>query len=86
MSIVWPANAAVCDVSYTLCGNRFVATAGGAQATLDYQHELLTIRGKKLTLGTFGAGAQPVLVAARLGTDSRANNVRMVHKGAALRY
>lgn len=71
---------------FTKQGDRFTAMAGGAQVVLDYGHELLTVRARHVDLGAFADGAQPVTVALGLGDDSRANDVRMVHKGKALRY
>jgi hypothetical protein len=71
---------------FTRTGSRFTATLGGAQVVLDYQHELLTVRGRHIDLGTFVAGAQPVSVALSLGTEDRVNDVRLVRTGKALRY
>lgn len=72
--------------AFALKGGRFVGAAGGVQAILDYRRELLTIRAKQVDLGTFADGAQPVLAGVQLGAVSRANNVRMVRKGKALKY
>lgn len=57
-----------------------------AVCDVNYRRELLTIRAKQINLGTFADGAQPVLAGVQLGTVSRANNVRMVRKGKALKY
>jgi hypothetical protein len=77
------------SASFTRQGDRFVAagTDGGVpSAVLDYGRELLTIRARKIDLGTFVEGAQPLEVTVSLGTDSRTNRVRAVKRGKALRY
>jgi hypothetical protein len=76
------------SASFTRQGDRFVAagTAGLPSAVLDYRRELVTIRARKVDLGTFAEGPQPLELAVTLGNDARMNRVRAVKRGKALRY
>ncbi|MHC4471162.1 MAG: hypothetical protein ACYS99_09385, partial [Planctomycetota bacterium] len=59
---------------------------GITKVVLDYAKEALTIKGKGMDLGDFAEGASSVLVGIDLGDQGRAVRVRMVRKGAGLRY
>jgi streptogramin lyase len=75
--------------AFAIQGRRFVLrqpTAGLTSAILDYARETLTVRAKRVDLGTFGPGLQPVTVAVGIGADARANRVRMLHTGKRLAY
>ena len=51
-------------------------------AKLDYARETLVAKAKAIDLGGFAAGPVPVLVAIRLGGQTRAVRARMGHKGS----
>ena len=59
---------------------------GITQVVLDYAREMVKIKGKRLDLGSFAEGANAVLVSVRVGSEERAIRVRMIRKGARLRY
>ena len=62
------------------------AADGHTRVVLDYQRETLVLRAKRIDLGAFVSGSQPVRVGVTLGPDVRTDDVRMVLTGRALRY
>src|SRR5205823_948882 len=83
------ATATIPSASFKRSGDRYVfaGNVGGiTKVVLDYLRETVTVVGKGMTLGSFPDGAQPVVVSIAVGADSRAVRVRMVKKGAALKY
>ena len=69
-------------------GKRFSGRAadGHTRVVLDYQRETLVLTAKRVDLGSFVEGSQPVRVGVTLGPDIRTDDVRMVLTGRALRY
>jgi hypothetical protein len=59
---------------------------GITRVVLDYAKEMVKIAGKGLDLGAFAEGASAVHVSVRVGSEEKAIRVRMVRKGARLRY
>jgi hypothetical protein len=53
---------------------------------LDYARESIFIAGKKLDLGSFAQGGNPVRISVKLGDDERAVLVRMSRKGTLMKY
>ena len=65
----------------------FKGNVGGiTKIVLDYARETIAIAGKALDLGSFAEGGNSVAIAIGVGSDARAVEVRMVRKGAAMRY
>lgn len=70
-------------------GDTFTYKGGKTGVTavvVDYARERVIVKAKGVTLGSFAAGPQPVLVGLRLGADARAVEVRMAHAGSKLKY
>ncbi len=71
-------------------GDRFVyrSKSGGiTNATLDYARERIVVRARKVDVGAFEQGPQPVQLAVRIGSDDElVVGVRMVCKKVTLRY
>jgi len=75
--------------SFTKTGDRFVFSGdvgGITKVILDYARETMAVFGKKLDLGEFTAGGNQVQVSVQVGDDARAVAVRMVRKGATMKY
>ena len=65
----------------------FTGNAGGiTQIVIDRAKQTVAITGKGMTLGTFAAGANTVLVSIAIGTDAHAVRVQLGLSGTTLKY
>jgi hypothetical protein len=63
-----------------------VKTGGITKATVDYAKGTITIAGRGLDLGAFGAGGNGVVLSIALGDVDRAAQVRMSRARSKLAY
>ncbi len=79
----------IAGAAFVKKGDTFTYKGGKTGVTsvvVDYARERVIVKAKGVSLGSFAAGPQPVLVGLRLGPDARAVEVRMGHSGAKLKY
>jgi hypothetical protein len=82
-------SALVPGASFTRVGTKdvYVGEPGGLTSlVLDYAKERMTVKAKGIDLGDFADGASAVTVSVQLDLEGFAIAVRMVKKGAALKY